>query len=368
MLPGAISAEGIASGSGSTFYASDMFSGDIFRGDIRKGVAEKFIDNPPGRNALGLRVDVADRLLFAAGGFDGKGYVYDSSTGATLVSYQFSEAPSLINDVALTPAGAWFTNSFQPELYFVPITNGHAGEFTTLHLSGPAAVVQPDGINNNGIQATSDGSTLVVSHSSSGALNVVNPNTGTSRTIDDLSLPNVDGILMRGADPVCRADLPEPDGRGPPQRRPHLRFGEKGDHEQPVRGAHDRCPVRGPACGSEREVRHRPAPRCHQFRGCRRRPLTDGAEPRHAVGRRDEVDIRLGRVTRAARAPVSTTGNVIRIVASTASIRMTSRRRPAKVRTRSGSSGAACSPDCRRQVGDSGRAPAVGGTSAISGA
>lgn len=198
MLPGAISAEGIASGSGSTFYASDLFSGDIFRGDIRKGVAEKFIDNPPGRNALGLRVDVADGLLFAAGGFDGKGYVYDSSTGATLVSYQFSEAPSLINDVALTPAGAWFTNSFQPELYFVPITNGHAGEFTTLHLSGPAAVVQPDGINNNGIQATSDGSTLVVSHSSSGALNVVNPNTGTSRTIDDLSLPNVDGILMQG--------------------------------------------------------------------------------------------------------------------------------------------------------------------------
>ena len=198
VLPGAISAEGIASGSGSTFYASDLFSGDIFRGDVRKGVAEKFIDNPPGRNALGLRVDVADGLLFAAGGFDGKGYVYDSSTGATLVSYQFSEAPSLINDVALTPAGAWFTNSSQPELYFVPITNGHPGEFTTLHLSGPAAVVQADGINNNGIQATSDGSTLVVSHSSSGALNVVNPNTGTSRTIDDLSLPNVDGILMQG--------------------------------------------------------------------------------------------------------------------------------------------------------------------------
>ena len=198
VLPGAISAEGIASGSGSTFYASDLFSGDIFRGDVQKGVAEKFIDNPPGRNALGLRVDVADRLLFAAGGFDGKGYVYDSNTGATLVTYQFSEAPSLINDVALTPAGAWFTNSSQPELYFVPITNGHPGEFTTLQLSGPAAAVQPDGINNNGIQATSDGSTLVVSHSSSGALNVVNPNTGTSRTIDDLSLPNVDGILMEG--------------------------------------------------------------------------------------------------------------------------------------------------------------------------
>ncbi len=197
VLPGAISAEGIASGSGSTFYASDLFSGDIFRGDIRKGTAEKFIDNPPGRNALGLRVDVADRLLFVAGGFDGKGYVYDSNTGATLVTYQFSTAPSVINDVALTPAGAWFTNSFQPELYFVPITNGHPGPFTTLHLSGPAAAAPTDEINNNGIQATSDGSTLVVAHSSSGALNVVNPKTGASRTIEGLSLPNVDGTLWR---------------------------------------------------------------------------------------------------------------------------------------------------------------------------
>lgn len=198
VLPGAISAEGIASGSGSTFYASDLFSGDIFRGDVRRGVAEKFIDNAPGRNALGLRVDVADGLLFAAGGFDGRGYVYDLNTGATLVTYQFSEAPSIINDVALTPAGAWFTNSFQSELYFVPITDGHPGPFITLHLSGPAAAVDPDGINNNGIQSTPDGSTLVVAHSSSGALNLVNPNTGASRTIDGLSLPNVDGILMKG--------------------------------------------------------------------------------------------------------------------------------------------------------------------------
>src|SRR4051812_9567813 len=32
-LPGATSAEGIASGAGSIFYAGDLFSGDIFRGD-----------------------------------------------------------------------------------------------------------------------------------------------------------------------------------------------------------------------------------------------------------------------------------------------------------------------------------------------
>lgn len=197
VLPGATSAEGIASGAGSTFYAGDLFSGDIFRGDIKQRTAVKFIDNPPGRNALGLRVDLADGLLFVAGGFDGRGYVYDTTTGATLATYQFSTAPSVINDVALTPTGAWFTNSLQPELYFVPIVHGAPGSFTTLHLTGPAAEVTP-GFNNNGIQATADGSTLVVAHTNQGALNTVDPATGTSRTIDGVSVPNVDGILMEG--------------------------------------------------------------------------------------------------------------------------------------------------------------------------
>lgn len=196
-LPGATSTEGIASGAGTTFYAGDLFAGDIFRGDIRTGRVEKFIDNAPGRFTLGLRADLPHGLLFAAGGFDGRGYVYDLISGATLATYQFSTAPSVINDVAVTPAGAWFTNSSQPELYFVPVVNGRPGAFRTLHLSGPAAEA-PAGFNNNGIQATPDGSTLVVAHSNQGALNRVDPVTGASSTIQGVSVPNVDGILMEG--------------------------------------------------------------------------------------------------------------------------------------------------------------------------
>ncbi|MEO5745342.1 MAG: WD40 repeat domain-containing protein [Terracoccus sp.] len=196
-LPGATSTEGIASGAGTTFYASDLFAGDIFRGDIRTGRVEKFIDNPPGRNALGLRVDLEDRLLFVAGGFDGRGYVYDLGSGATIATYQFSTAPSVINDVAVTPNGAWFTNSSQAELYFVPVVGGRPGAFSTLHLSGPAADTS-GGFNNNGIQATGDGSTLIVAHSTQGALNKVDPVTGASRTIQGVSVPNVDGILLEG--------------------------------------------------------------------------------------------------------------------------------------------------------------------------
>ncbi|MGH8924471.1 MAG: hypothetical protein ACRDWA_07545 [Acidimicrobiia bacterium] len=83
MLPGATSTEGIATGAGSTFYAGDLFAGDIFRGDLNSGEAELFIDAPSGRAALGLKADVANDLLFVAGGFTGQAYVYDLTTGAT---------------------------------------------------------------------------------------------------------------------------------------------------------------------------------------------------------------------------------------------------------------------------------------------
>ena len=197
VLPGATSAEGIASGAGSTFYAGDLFGGDIYRGDIREGTAEKFIDNPPGRNAVGLRVDLAHGLLFVAGGFTGQGYVHDLDSGATLATYQFSDELAVINDVAVTGAGAWFTNSFAGELYFVPVVDGAPGPFSTLTLTGPAGDTSGE-FNNNGIQATADGRTLVVAHSSQGALNLVDPRTGTSSTVAGLSLPSVDGIILEG--------------------------------------------------------------------------------------------------------------------------------------------------------------------------
>ena len=84
VLPGASSAEGIAAGGGTAFYAGDLFAGNIFRGDIQRGTAQLFIDAPTGRMALGMKVDVAHGLLFVAGGFTGQGYVYDTRSGATV--------------------------------------------------------------------------------------------------------------------------------------------------------------------------------------------------------------------------------------------------------------------------------------------
>jgi sugar lactone lactonase YvrE len=200
VLPGATSAEGIAAGRGATFYAGDLFAGDIFRGDVQRGTAERFIDAPDGRMAVGMATDTAHDLLFVAGGFTGQAYVYDTRTGATVASYRFA-APdtSLINDVALTKDGAWFTDSFHAQLYFVPVSRAGvpAPTFGTLGLSGPAATVIRNGaVNLNGIQATANGKTLIVAHSANAQLDTVDPATGTSATIAGVSVPNVDGIVL----------------------------------------------------------------------------------------------------------------------------------------------------------------------------
>jgi sugar lactone lactonase YvrE len=201
VLPGASSAEGIAAGRGATFYAGDLFAGDIFRGDLQRGTAELFIDAPDGRMAVGMAADLAHDLLFVAGGFTGQGYVYDLRTGATVASYQFA-APgtSLVNDVAVTKDGAWFTDSFHARLYFVPVTRAGvpAPTFRTLAVSGPAAAISPlpDVPNLNGIQATPNGKTLIVAHSANAQLYTVDPATGASAAIAGVSVPNVDGIVL----------------------------------------------------------------------------------------------------------------------------------------------------------------------------
>jgi sugar lactone lactonase YvrE len=197
VLPGATSAEGIAAGRGATFYAGDLFAGDIFRGNLQRGTAELFIDAPEGRMAVGMAADVAHNLLFVAGGFTGQAYVYDLRSGATVATFQFgAPGTSIINDVALTKDGAWFTDSLQAQLYFVPVSGaGVLGPSRTLALSGPAAVISGE-FNLNGIAATANGKTLIVAHSGTSQLYTVDPLTGASATIAGVSVPNVDGIVL----------------------------------------------------------------------------------------------------------------------------------------------------------------------------
>ena len=201
VLNGAKSAEGIAAGEETTFYAGELLTGDIFRGDIDDGDAKRFIDAPDGRMAVGMKADVRNDLLFVAGGAKGKAYVYNTETGDAVKEYDL--APGFINDVTLTPDGAWFTNSAAPELYFIPVSRGgklgQAEDVKTLRVGGEAGEpLQPNQFGFNGIAAAEDDDVLIVAHTQNQALYAVDRNTGESSRIKGPDLKFVDGILVEG--------------------------------------------------------------------------------------------------------------------------------------------------------------------------
>jgi hypothetical protein len=201
VLPGATSAEALTAGNGSTFYAADMLKGDIYRGNVNRGTAQRFIDVPDGTETVGMDFDARHGLLFVAGGpilrgGPGKAYVFNVRTRALVASYTFgAPGTSLINDVTLTPFGAWFTDSLQPKLYFVPVVFGVPGPARTLALSGPAA--GPPGVFTiNDITSTPSGNTLLVAPN--GTLCTINPATGVSELVANVDIPGADGLVLDG--------------------------------------------------------------------------------------------------------------------------------------------------------------------------
>ena len=219
VLDGANSAEGIAAGNGTTFYAGDLMRGDIYKGDIRTGTAARIIEAPAGRMAVGMKFDPGTNLLFVAGGAAGNAYVYNTSTrqpvGDPIVLTTL--AGSFINDVTLTPDGAWFTNSKYPEIYFVPFDSWNdPSTIETLELTDPDLVLGDPAtqFGLNGIASAKGGRVLFVAHSQNQAIYTVNPETGATALV--VSVPNVDGILVQGqrlwavqnfSDQISRIDL-----------------------------------------------------------------------------------------------------------------------------------------------------------------
>lgn len=199
-LPNGFGPEGIAIGARPAAYFGSTVDGSIYRASLVDGQG-RIISAGPGTPSVGLKIDRRDRL-FVAGGPAGNGRVVSARTGDVLAAYTFTTQPSFVNDVVLTPSAAWFTDSFNPVLYQVPLgrhgTLPDQAAVETLPLTGD--VVFQAGFNVNGISRTPDGRGLLVVQTNTGLLFRVDPATGVTTTVDlgGALLPGGDGILLHG--------------------------------------------------------------------------------------------------------------------------------------------------------------------------
>ncbi len=204
-LPNGFSPEGVASGTGTELFTGSLLTGAIYKADARTGAGEQInapedFDEP--RTAVGMKHDSRSDVLWVAGGSLGKAYVYDADTGDSLAVIDLTQPGTFLNDVVVTRDAAYFTDSFQPVIFKVPVDQRGmpAGPATPLPLTGDFEFIAND-FNANGIDATPDGSTLVVVNSASGALYTVDPDTGLTSEIDldGGAVPSGDGILLDGS-------------------------------------------------------------------------------------------------------------------------------------------------------------------------
>ena len=201
-LPGeAVFPEGVAYNPASgLFYVGSTTDGAIFEGDVASGEVTVFSEGgADGRTtAIGMKVDDQGQLWVAGGG-TGQMFVYNTADGSLIANFTTPEAEAtFINDVIVTPSGAYFTDSFRPFLFRATDTSGGQLE-PWIDFTG-SALEYAEGFNLNGIAATEDGSSLITVHSGRGELYRIDIETQEVTQIDlgDATVTAGDGILLVG--------------------------------------------------------------------------------------------------------------------------------------------------------------------------
>jgi sugar lactone lactonase YvrE len=186
-LPRNFQPEGIATGKRHTFFVGSRTTGAIYRGSLRTGEGDILVEGGPDvagddRAATGLKVDRYGRL-FASGADSKHIRVYDAQTGDQLRDYFVGADAGFINDVIVTKRGAYFTDSNNAWLYFIPFgQQGSLGDLTRIPLGGDYA--NSAGFNANGIVAARGGKSLIVVKSNTGELFDVDAATGVADRIE----------------------------------------------------------------------------------------------------------------------------------------------------------------------------------------
>jgi sugar lactone lactonase YvrE len=198
-LPDGWQPEGITSDE-TKIWVGSLAEGGVWRADVRTGEGEIVVQPKAGAVAVGLDIEPVAHRLWVAGGPTGEVRVFDSRSGSPIKTYHFDAG--FLNDIVVTPGGAFATDSERQQLAFIPIgptggLPGGDGGVSELSLTGD--IVYEDGvINTNGIVAVRGW--LIIVQSSTGSLFRVDPASGTAFRIDTegIDLRNGDGLTTLG--------------------------------------------------------------------------------------------------------------------------------------------------------------------------
>jgi sugar lactone lactonase YvrE len=202
--------EGFAIGKRTTAFNGSP-DGSIYKFNLRTGQGDVFVpvQDPEGCSVLGMRVDPRTNYLFVAGCVNGNALVYDADNGALIMEYRLATAfTGVVNDLTITRDAVYFTDSYRPVLYRLPLSKGggipsDSSGVTEIPLPAEFELDFPgneDCCGGNGIVATPNGKTLIVGHSALSRLYRVDPATGD---VDQISVDAplagfLDGIVMKG--------------------------------------------------------------------------------------------------------------------------------------------------------------------------
>ncbi|MEU9010058.1 superoxide dismutase [Streptomyces sp. NPDC048479] len=202
-LPNGFQPEGITIGQSPYAYLGSIATGDIYRASLATGRGSVIshglgVDHP----SVGLKIDRSERLLFVCGGVSREIRVIEVRSGKLLKTFTVGSDGTMVNDVILTPGAAWFTDSFKPQIYRLPLgRHDEPGDrLATVPLGGDWE--QGHSFTANGIERTPDGRALLLVNTvvGGGGLMRVDPRTCIARRVDigDTRLPNGDGLLLLG--------------------------------------------------------------------------------------------------------------------------------------------------------------------------
>ncbi|CAA9436073.1 MAG: Superoxide dismutase [Cu-Zn] precursor [uncultured Rubrobacteraceae bacterium] len=186
------------------FFVGSTRNGAVYQGNVRdgSGKTEVFLEGGTDgrRGVTGMKVDGEGRL-WISGRDSGRAFVYDAGSGDLIEVLNTPRASStLINDVAVTDDAAYFTDSFRPTLFRVPLTADSIGEMEPWLDLGGTPIEYGGGFNLNGIAATENGRFLITVQFNTGRLYRIDTETREIVEVDlgGETLKTGDGLLLDG--------------------------------------------------------------------------------------------------------------------------------------------------------------------------